>query len=563
MNMNSKKWIMGMLLILSIICSGFLALVNIKTLPIIQRNEEIKRKGVVLDAFQIKYNPKNTAEIISIYKNRVTESEEKGLRLFKEKESGATAVSLSGSGFQSIITVVVALNGETISGFKVVSQNETPGLGARMMEKSFQDSFIGKKVSGGIKWVKTGHSGPSEFDAITGATETSKALTRILNLGFSSFYNTAAVPEIPKGMEVKIMMTVLNMFGMNYGLQDSVAIRKNFKETIAESEEKGIKTYLEKKSGAAAILLAGSGYQSTIIVVVGLKNDTISGFKMVSQNETSGLGSQIADNTFQNQFIGKKVSNGIKLVKTGHAGPTEFDAVSRATVTSEALERMLNNGFRAHYNIQTEQVAAKSVETASKSEPIVSKSEEGASKNEPNSSKSEENAPKSGQNAVKSEAVISKNREIKLIMSILDVFGIPYAPQDSVAILKNYRERIKETEEKGLLIYRDNESGAAALCLSGKGYQDTITVVAALKGDTVSGFKVVSQKETPGFGERIMDDAFQKQFIGKKVAQGITLVKTGKAGPNEFDALTGATVTSEAVVRILNNGFNAYFSAVK
>lgn len=750
--MNSKKWIMGMLLILSIICSGALALVNIKTLPIIQRNAEIQRMGIVLDAFQIKYDPKNTAEITSTYKNRVTESEEKGLMLFKEKESGATALSLSGGGFQSIITLVVALKGETISGFKVVSQNETPGLGARMMEKSFQNSFIGKKVSGGIKWVKTGHAGPSEFDAITGATETSKALTRILNRGFSSFYNIAAAPEIPKGMEVKIMMTVLNMFGMNYGLQDSVAIRKSFKDTITETEEKGIKTFQEKKSGATTILLSGSGYQSTIIVLVGLKNDTVSGFKVVSQNETSGMGTRITESTFQNQFIGKKVSNGIKLVKTGRAGPTEFDAISRATVTSEAVERMLNNGFRAHYNIQTGQVASasgepspkavetaaqnqepatqggenaaqseevkrlmavldvfgvtcpaqdslavkksyqehitetkekgltifrekesggialcltgkgyqdnitvvvalkgntigrfrvmsqnetqglgtrimedsfqdqftgknvghgitlvktgkagpaefdaitgatvtseaiarilndgfsvyfnfkiepvisKSGETVPKSEPIVSKSEEGALKNEPSSSKSEESAPKSGQGAVKSEAVISENREIKLITSILDVFGIPYAAQDSVAILKSYRERIKETEEKGLLIFRDNESGAAALCLSGKGYQDTITVVVALKGDTVIGFKVVSQNETPGFGERIKEDAFQKQFIGKKAGQGITLVKTGKTGPNEFDALTGATVTSEAVARMLNEGFKAYFSAVK
>lgn len=178
-----------MLLILSIICSAALAFVNIKTSPIIQRNSEIQRMGVVLDAFQIKYDPKNTDEIIFTYKNRVTESEERGFKLFREKESGATAISLSGSGFQSNITVLVALKGDTISGFKVVSQNETPGLGARVKEEAFQNQFIGKKVGQGITLVKNRKAGQNQFDAITGATESSKALARILNNGFTAYFS--------------------------------------------------------------------------------------------------------------------------------------------------------------------------------------------------------------------------------------------------------------------------------------------------------------------------------------------------------------------------------------
>ena len=187
--MNSKWWIMGMLLILSIICSAALALVNIKTSPIIQRNAEIQRMGIVLDAFQIEYDPKNSAEITSTYKNRVTESEEKGIKLFREKDSGATAISLGGSGFQGNITVVVALKGDTITGFKVVSQKETPGLGARISDNAFQKQFIGKKVAQGITLVKTGKAGPNEFDALTGATVTSEAVARILNNGFDAYFS--------------------------------------------------------------------------------------------------------------------------------------------------------------------------------------------------------------------------------------------------------------------------------------------------------------------------------------------------------------------------------------
>jgi len=188
--MNSKSWIIGMLLILSVICSASLALVNIKTSPIIRKNAEIQRMGIVLDAFHIKYNKNNTEEVINTYKNRVTESEERGLKLFKEKESGATAISLSGSGFQSTITVVVALKEDTITGFKVVSQNETPGLGARIVEDVFQNQFIGKKVDQGITFVKNAKAGQNQFDAITGATESSKALVKILNSGFTAYFST-------------------------------------------------------------------------------------------------------------------------------------------------------------------------------------------------------------------------------------------------------------------------------------------------------------------------------------------------------------------------------------
>jgi Na+-translocating ferredoxin:NAD+ oxidoreductase subunit G len=535
MNFNSKKGIMGVLLVLSILCSGAISLVTYQTMPRIQRNEETRRLGIVLDVLQIKYDPKNIDDIVSTYKNRVTESEQNGIKLFKEKESGATALSLSGSGFQSIINVIVALKGDTISGFKVVSQNETPGLGARMSEKAFQSSFIGKKVSGGITWVKTGKAGPGEFDAITGATESSKALTRILNRGFSLFFGDTAAPAIPKGMEVKIEMSVLNMFGGNYSLQDSAAIRKNFGETVAETEVKGIKTYKDKKSGATALLVSGSGYQSSIIGLVGLKDDTISTFKIVSQNETPGLGTRITEDAFLKQFIGKKVSGGIKMVKTGKAGPTEFDAITRSTVSSEAVERMLNKGFAAHYNIQLQQVAEATGEAAPKAEAPAA----------------QEPATQTGGNAPLSA-------EMRRLTAVLDVFGISYSPQDSLAVTKIYQERITEGNEKGLRVFRDKVSGARALCLTGKGFQDTITLAVTLKGNTIGRLRVVSQNETQGFGTRIIEDAFQNQFAGKNIGHGITLVKTGKAGPSEFDALTGATVTSEAVARILNEGFGKY-----
>lgn len=186
--MNNRYWMIGLLVIMAVVCSSALALVNIKIEPIIQRNNEITYMKTVLDVFEISYDVKDSDSIISTYKQAIEEIEADGLRLFTDKESGRTATSISGSGFQGLITLIVALEGDMITGFKVVSQVETPGLGSRITEESFQKSFIGKRVSNGITMTKSGSAGVSEFDAITGATETSRALVRILNRGFSRYF---------------------------------------------------------------------------------------------------------------------------------------------------------------------------------------------------------------------------------------------------------------------------------------------------------------------------------------------------------------------------------------
>lgn len=186
--MNSRAWMIGILLILAVICSTALAMVDIKIAPVIEKNNQIKYMKSVLDVFSISYDSKNQDSVISIYSESIEEKDIEGLKLFSDKKSGQKAISCSGGGFQAQITLLVALKDNTITGFKVLDQVETPGLGARIMEDGFQKSFIGKKVDNGIKYVTNGKAGENEFDAITGATETSKALQRILNKGFAKYF---------------------------------------------------------------------------------------------------------------------------------------------------------------------------------------------------------------------------------------------------------------------------------------------------------------------------------------------------------------------------------------
>ena len=101
--------------------------------------------------------------------------------------------------------------------------------------------------------------------------------------------------------------------------------------------------------------------------------------------------------------------------------------------------------------------------------------------------------------------------------------------------------------------------GWAFLC-EGAGFADKIKLVVAVDAAfaKIAGFGVLSSNETPGFGDKIniapKDGGFyQPQFIGAPVGP-LTLTKTGdpKTIDAEIVAISGATVTSQSVVNILN-----------
>ncbi len=101
-----------------------------------------------------------------------------------------------------------------------------------------------------------------------------------------------------------------------------------------------------------------------------------------------------------------------------------------------------------------------------------------------------------------------------------------------------------------------NLVGWAFIC-EGSGFADKIKLVVGVDAafEKMAGFGVLSSNETPGFGDKITikDGFFQSQYKGAPVAE-LTLSKIGDADKidSEIIAISGATVTSEAVVKIFN-----------
>jgi len=99
--------------------------------------------------------------------------------------------------------------------------------------------------------------------------------------------------------------------------------------------------------------------------------------------------------------------------------------------------------------------------------------------------------------------------------------------------------------------------GWAFVC-EGSGFADTIKMVVTTDAGftKMHGFGVLQCSETPGFGDKITikDGFYQAQFKGVPT-EPFKLVKSGdpKTLDSNIVAITGATVTSRAVVDALNN----------
>lgn len=97
---------------------------------------------------------------------------------------------------------------------------------------------------------------------------------------------------------------------------------------------------------------------------------------------------------------------------------------------------------------------------------------------------------------------------------------------------------------------------------AGPGFQDTIAILYGYKPaeKLVVGMEVLESRETPGLGDKIYKDMdFVDEFFALAIEPEIVAVKKGtKTANNQVDAITGATISSKAIVRIINETHAAW-----
>ncbi|QSX07980.1 RnfABCDGE type electron transport complex subunit G [Alkalibacter rhizosphaerae] len=131
------------------------------------------------------------AQLRSLVENLGFENPEIMEEVYIGKKSGEiigyTFKSLP-KGYGGNITVLtgIALDG-TVTGMRVVSHSETPGLGAKSTEPAFMDQFQGLSAGEPVSVIKSGTSQGNEVNAITGSTITSQGVTDGVNASIEVF----------------------------------------------------------------------------------------------------------------------------------------------------------------------------------------------------------------------------------------------------------------------------------------------------------------------------------------------------------------------------------------
>ncbi len=108
--------------------------------------------------------------------------------------------------------------------------------------------------------------------------------------------------------------------------------------------------------------------------------------------------------------------------------------------------------------------------------------------------------------------------------------------------------------ERAFLGYdADGAMVGAAVTAAEPGFSDVISLIFGIepRDGTLLGMKILAHKETPGLGDKIDRPAFMGEFAG--VHAPLEGVKGSPATPNQVQTITGATISSRAVIRIINN----------
>lgn len=113
-------------------------------------------------------------------------------------------------------------------------------------------------------------------------------------------------------------------------------------------------------------------------------------------------------------------------------------------------------------------------------------------------------------------------------------------------------------ELDGRIVYRAVDEGGApagwVVPAGGPGFNDRIELLIGLDSDAarITGLYVLQQNETPGLGNRIVEPEWRARFAGQSAEGALRGVKGRAGGAGEVEAVTGATVSSESVLAIVN-----------
>ncbi len=412
---------------------------------------------------------------------------------------------VTATGYGGPVQVIAGVDEEgTVTGISVGGSDfsETAGLGAKSKEPAFMQQFAGKKTP--IKVVKSAEDrAENTIDAITAATITTNAVTGAVN-NVASKVKSYLNPDDGKPAE-----------GTTYTAEEQ-------------------------------------GFGGPVAVFVTVKDDgTITGLEIGDErfNETEGFGMGAKDPAFISQFIGKTLPLTLD----------DIDAVSGATITTTAVVNALNRAFEEKNVVAPEGVRYTAIEQgfAGPVAVFVTVKDDGTITALEIGDDQFNETEGFGMGA-KDPAFIEQFIGKTLPLTLDDIDAVSGATITSTAVVNALNRAFEEKlvdESAGQTAAVQEETpaptaapvpeGARTASASSKGFGGPVGVTIWLNDDdTIAALTVGDEDfaETDGIGSRAREEAYTSTFIGKKVP----------LAEGDVDTLSGATVTSKAVIKAVN-----------
>ena len=157
----------------------------------------------------------------------------------------------------------------------------------------------------------------------------------------------------------------------------------------------------------------------------------------------------------------------------------------------------------------------------------------------------------------------AKKEAYQQVMADADAF-------EGLELVEDAIKQVEETvESSGCIINELVEAkangetvGYVVTTTTSEGYGGEIQIsVGILTDGTVNGVAILSIGETAGLGMKATEEEFYGQYAGKNVEL-FSVTKTGASADHEIDALSGATITSNAMTKAVNSAVVYYKHAL-
>jgi Na+-transporting NADH:ubiquinone oxidoreductase subunit C len=215
-NKESNAYTFGFSILLVVIVGAILSSLSLGLKPLKDKNAEVKKQIDILNAIGVDADRSNAQELYTQYvgnntfvvsaqgeklegedafaldvqkqhRDKTIAEDARKFPVFVANKDGQTMYVLPtvGKGLWGPIWGFVAVGDdmETIVGASFDHKTETPGLGAEIKNTSFEEQYIGAKMTSNITVVKDGSGklDAQKVDGITGGTITSKGVEEMMN----------------------------------------------------------------------------------------------------------------------------------------------------------------------------------------------------------------------------------------------------------------------------------------------------------------------------------------------------------------------------------------------